>query len=160
MSAATILARAAKVRREISAPGDLLLAARIGLWAVALRMLKHVIPLAVLVRAVRRPAACLRRDEVRERKIVVLARWGCRILAWSAEDSCLERALVSYRYLTSAGAAPHLVVGLGRANDRIRGHSWVTVDGRAVDDTEETLAGFEVITAFGPDGVPVPANRR
>src|SRR5262245_42880985 len=102
---------------------------------------------------VSRPHPNAPRDGDLERKIVVLVRWGSRILAPKGRDSCLERALVCYRYLSAYGASPQLVVGLGRTHGRVRGHAWVVVDGKAIGDPDEMLADYEPVTTFGPDGL-------
>jgi len=146
----------AKARTQVSTPADVWLLARMAAWSVTLRLLKHVVPLPRLVLLVRRESRG-RRDTAAEQKVVVLARWTGRFTRWSAQGPCLERALVTYRYLTAMNANPVLVIGVAPGAPVIngsRGHAWVTVDGAPVDDTEESLEGFATIVAFGPDGQP------
>jgi hypothetical protein len=149
--------RLAKIRAQIAEPRDLLLAIRILAWAVTLRVLKYFVPLPTLVKAMRRlPAQSVRAIE-REQQVIAFARWACRLTAWPARGNCLERALVSYRYLGPLGAEPVLFVGLGRDLDRsVRGHAWLVVDGQPVDETRDSLSDFKRVIAFGADGDQVP----
>ena len=41
-------------------------------------------------------------------------------------DNCLERSLLTYRYLLEAGASPALVCGVDRSVAGVVGHAWVT----------------------------------
>jgi hypothetical protein len=148
-----------KARTQVSSLADVWLLSRMAVWCCVLRLLKHVTPLPRLVLLVRqeprRP-----RDTNTEQKVVVLARWASRFTRWSAQGPCLERALVSYRYLTVLNANPVLVIGVApgeRAINGSRGHAWVTVNDVPVDDSEESLEGFASIVMFGPDGHPYGA---
>ena len=144
----------AKARTQVSTPADVWLLARMTAWCVTLRLLKHAVPLPRLVLMVRQEPRGIR-DTAAEQKVVVLARWTCRFTRWSAQGPCLERALLTYRYLTALGSDPTLVVGLAPAGGEhasLRGHAWVTVDGVAVDDTDESLEGFETAVSFSADG--------
>jgi hypothetical protein len=69
-------------------------------------------------------------------------------LAGLRDRDCLQRSLLLYRVLSRAGADPTLVVGFIRRNGRILGHAWVTVDGRAVIDSEPNLIQFTPALAF------------
>jgi len=147
-----------KVRAEIATPADAYLAVRIALWTGLLRVLKHVVPLSTLVLAVRRrPRGAA--SPHRERQIVVLARWAARLWAWSSSDTCLERALVSYRYLSRIGADVRLVFGFAREGARVKGHAWIVVDGVAIDEDEAALSSFIPAGTFDPDGRLLPAGR-
>jgi hypothetical protein len=146
----------AKVRMQIATPADCWLAARICAWTVVLRLLKHVLPLSTLVRRVRlEPRDIGVRQPGREVQIITLARWTARATRWSAHGTCLEQALVTYRYLTRLNASPTLVIGVAPSStpgQPTRGHAWVRVDGCAVDDTAESLDGLHEVVAFDSDG--------
>lgn len=160
MNPSDVRARLTKVRAQISRPPDLSLALRMTMWAVLLRGLKYVVPLSILLPLMRTRGAGTARALQREQQVVILARWACRFMAWRGGGNCLERALVTYRYLCALGAEPLVVVGLGRRPDgQLRGHAWVVVDGKAVDDTTESLDGLEQLAVFGPDGGRVPATQ-
>jgi hypothetical protein len=148
----------ARARTEVSGPREAALAVRMSMWCVALRILKHVLPLPRLVALVRREPGVLPRVRREEARIVTLARWTSRAVQWSPHGPCLERALVTYRYLTAMGAGPVLVIGVvpgERTINGSRGHAWVTVDGTPVDASDDALEGFATLIAFGPDGRPV-----
>jgi hypothetical protein len=144
-----------KARRQITGPGEVLLIARMLGWACALRVLKHTMPLPRLVRLARWSGRVRGRSTDYEEKVVTLARWACRPMQWLSGGNCLERGLVTYRYLAASSANPMLIVGVARGGndiDLVRGHAWVTVDGRALDETDESLAGFHCVVAFRADG--------
>ena len=116
-------------------------------WMCALPVLKRTLPLPRLVRLMWLPHADRERDPEREeRTIRVVAR-----LSRASGGNCLARSLVLYRYLSRADADPHLVVGMARP-DEFLGHVWVTVDGRPLLETPETLRGYEEVTTFGDQG--------
>lgn len=148
---------ATKARHKFSGPGELALLARMVLWTVALRMLKHSAPLPRLVALVRRVPSARPRNRGEERRIVTLARWAARLTQWRAKGTCLERALVTYRYLMAANASPMLVIGItspedSGAVDATRGHAWVTTDGQPVEPSDDALERFAPVISFGPDG--------
>jgi hypothetical protein len=96
------------------------------------------------------------RDATREDQIVTLARWTCRLTRWSSGGNCLERGLITYRFLGAANAQPSLVVGIGRGErGEIRGHAWVLVDGKPAGESLASVSEFETVLTFGPDGEPL-----
>src|SRR5678816_3829901 len=105
---ATTVARGwiARARTEVTGLREVALVVRMSMWCGALRLLKHVVPLARLVALVRREPDGLPRIRREEARIVTLARWTSRLTLWSSHGTCLERALVTYRYLTAMNAAP------------------------------------------------------
>ena len=87
------------------------------------------------------------RDPSREeRTIRVVAR-----LSRTSGGNCLERSLVLYRYLARASADPRLVVGMARPDEYL-GHVWLTVDGRPLLETHETLGPYTEVVRFGRGG--------
>jgi hypothetical protein len=146
--------RARAVRSLVGAietPGDLLLVGGVALWSLALPLLKRVLPLPTLARLMwRRPVATRRRD--REARLALMSRLVPRLTSLARRDNCLERSLLAYRLLSAAGARPRLVVAVGGGSTGVRGHVWVTVDGRPVHDTERDLEGFAPTIVFGDGG--------
>ena len=143
-----------RLAARFRSPSDVLLAARIMAWACVLPLLKQVIPLRTLVRVLRRSPQGVARDTDREDRVVAFARWACRITRWSSGGNCLERGLIAYRYLGAINADPTLVVGMGRGGaGQMRGHAWITIDGRPVGETPTLATDYTPILAFGPDGV-------
>lgn len=131
----------------VTHPRDALLIGRISGWLCVLPLLKRRLPLARLVRLMwlrpRGPA----RDRLREeRTIRAVAR-----LSHASGGNCLERSLVLYRYLARANADPRLVVGMARPDEYL-GHVWVTVDGRPLLETPETLESYTEVVGFGRGG--------
>ena len=133
------------------------LVARMAPWALALPVLKRGMPLPRLARLMGtsrdRP-----RDPARERRIARVAWWVSRAQPRQFPDNCLERSLVTYRFLSLAGADPRLVVGLARNDAEIIGHAWVTIDDEPVQDQPDALARFPKLIEFGRDGVPTPES--
>src|SRR5262249_58589276 len=121
-------------------------------------LLKHVVPLRWLVRWAWCPPHGPR-DLEGERR---LAARVCRLsrLTGLPDRDCLQRSLLLYRVLSYVGAEPTLIIGFQRTNGRLRGHAWVTVDGRSVVEPETELVGFSPALRFGLRGelLPDPLN--
>jgi len=137
--------------RLLSSPADSSLAVKTLGWMCVLPVLKRTLPLRRLVRLMwvspRDSERDPERDPERERRTIrVVAR-----LSRASGGNCLERSLILYRWLSRAGADPRLVVGMARP-DQYLGHVWVTVDGRTLLETSETLRGYEEVTTFGSEG--------
>lgn len=138
-------------RRVLTSPRAAFLLVRMALWAGVLPLLKFGIPLARLVRLAspRRPRA--HRDPAREEEVIALARALYR-RDRRTRDKCLERGLVTYRFLVSAGAAPWLHVGMRREEKSMTGHVWVTLDGEPVHDSRALLADLVPVLVFNSAG--------
>jgi hypothetical protein len=150
------LRRIRVLRDSISSPADGWLAMRMLGWRLAVPLLKWRLPLPRLARLMWSPRGRRERDRAREQRIVTLSealsgRRGGQL------DNCLERSLVSYRFLSQAGAEPELAFGVARdRDDPVRGHAWVRLDGEPVHDSPELLERFQELGAFGSGGVLSP----
>jgi hypothetical protein len=139
--------RARALVNLLSSPTDSWLAARTVTWLCVLPVLKRLLALERLVRIMWHPPRGAARDPVREeRTIRVVAR-----LSRTSGGNCLERSLVLFRYLARANANPHLVIGMAKP-DEFLGHVWVTVDGRSLLETPETLGSYTEVVSFGRGG--------
>jgi hypothetical protein len=120
-------------------------------WRVVLPLLKFVMPLPHLVRLMwTGPSAASMTSEAQnsaEMRVLEIIRTGGRLLV---SRNCLERSLVLYRYLSSSGGDPQLVVGVTKQAGIVGGHTWVELDGRPVDDLQ--AAHFERVAVFGSNG--------
>jgi hypothetical protein len=117
-----------RLRNSVSRPSDAWLLTRMLGWSVVLPIAKRAIP------------------------FTSLAAWVFKTRPPGARDNCLERGLVAYRYLSHAGADPHLVMGVAKSMGGVHGHVWVMVDGRPVHDSPTTLERFEKMLVFASDG--------
>jgi hypothetical protein len=134
------------------------IAARLWFWAAILRPVKHVLPLARLVRLVHRAPGARRNDTRVQQVEDALQRLGRAPRRPPA--NCLERSLGAYRMLCEAGAAPQIVVGMRRgAGTRVEGHVWVVVEGRALAEDDAFIATFSRVLAFDADGRQVSGAR-
>lgn len=120
-----------------------------GAWSIALPFLKRVVPLRRLVTLMWIDGKRSRSRE-RETQIVWLSA-GLTRLRPSRRSNCLERSLLSYRYLSGAGAAPTIVIGVNAADAKM-GHAWVRLDGAPVHDDAENLGDFFALAEFGLRG--------
>jgi hypothetical protein len=142
-----MLTKAAVERRLKAAPG----VARLLPAYLVLTILKHVIPLNRLVRWVWKEPL-VGRDGDAERHVLTSV---TRLRTWLCKgDDCLQGSLLLYRELSLLGADPTLAVGFRRYRDRLEGHAWVLVDGRAVPDESHEVE-FEPAFQFGRGGVLV-----
>ena len=127
------------------------IAARLWMWAAALRVLKHVVPFGTLVRLMHARQAGPRSAHLERWLETYLAAQGA--FPRRAPGNCLERSLGAYRVLCRAGASPTLFVGFRQsASKAIEGHVWVVVDGRALAERPESVASYRPVLLFGPDG--------
>jgi hypothetical protein len=152
--------RARRIVTTLSRPSDAWLASRILGWALVARTAKYIVSLPALVHIVGASPRMGRRDADRERRILAFARWAGRVVRPREQGSCLERSLVSYRYLALASADPHLMIGFSRGETGVLGHAWVVVDGQPVTDAPGTVEAFQVVLSFDPGRNPVRAAGR
>ncbi|TMK27262.1 MAG: hypothetical protein E6G64_12865 [Actinobacteria bacterium] len=113
-----------------------LLAVRMSSWALALPILKRVVPLQRLAQVMRDDGHGPR-DPTHERQIVALS-------------SLLS--LLAYRFLTRANADPRLVVGVRIGEAGVLGHAWVTLNGEPIHESPAAISEFSRVVEFGPEG--------
>ena len=157
--------RAARVRNVFRGPADVVLFARMLGWAAALPVPKRRMPLPKLVETAvpDERAGPGRRPET----VVALSRWVYRIPG--LRDNCLEKSLLTYRYLPADSGQYRLVLGVRTSEaEGPPGHAWLTIDGNPVHDTADSLADLVPILAFdsagrreeiGSAGRPAPGAR-
>jgi hypothetical protein len=139
------------LRDVIQGPSDVWLGVRMVAWSMVLPMLKHLVPLHVLTRLMWPK----RRADTRAHRapaVTFLARRIFRVRPFLRRSNCLERSLLTYRFLAREGLDPRLVLGARRADGRVRGHAWVTIDGRPVMDGDEEIEQFTPVVEFGAGG--------
>ena len=145
----TIASRAARFRNVVRRPADVVLFARMLGWAAALPVLKRRMPLPKLVEAAvpGERADSSRRPET----VIAFSRWVYRIPGF--RDNCLEKSLLTYRYLPADGDRYRLVLGVrGSEADGPPGHAWLTIDGVPVHDSPNSLTGLVPILTFDSAG--------
>jgi hypothetical protein len=124
-------------------------------WAAVLPILKRVLPLPTVVKLAARRRGGAGRQRRREEEVTTLARW---LYSRSPvrDDNCLERSLVTYRFLSERGADPLLSIGVRKDEDGVFGHAWVTVDGEPVYDAPAELAEYATVVTFTAAGARAP----
>lgn len=123
-------------RRAIRRPGDVSLALRIGffIWRAPARLDRTALPAFLAeLRAARRPGA----DDLGAcaERVARLQNVWLRLPCFRARDGCYLRTLIFYRFLDPAGrdVRVHFVVEPAeREGERLKGHAWLTVDGRVL----------------------------
>jgi Transglutaminase-like superfamily len=134
-----------------SAPGDGWLLARMLAWRTVLPLLKRRVPLATLARVMwQKPRA--RSQPGRFDRIPDLVQRLYRGFRPGQDDICLERSLLTYRFLSRAGADPRLVIGMREAGGSVIGHAWVVVDGEPLFEPATSLGEYASFFSFGRDG--------
>lgn len=140
----------ARLRDKFRRPADLVLFARLGLfmWRAGDRLGSTELPLmlervgsAPRPRRGGDPAAAVAR-------IRRLRQVWFRLPALARYNTCFMRALTLYRFLDPAGADMrlHFVIEPRRtAGDRLRSHSWVTLDDVVVEEPDLRAIGVEEI---------------
>jgi hypothetical protein len=153
MMTGTIATRWARTREVITSWRDATLFVRMIGWSVLLAGLKHAVPLPALVRMMAGRARAARGDVSIDR-IATLARWACRVTQASAHGRCLERGLMTFRYLTAAGVPSCLVVGMSASDiNGSRGHAWIQIGDVVVGEPVSDVSGFTRVMAFDVNGL-------
>jgi hypothetical protein len=147
--------RARRVGAELSRPANCWLGVRFLCWAAFVRVAKYVVPLRTLVRAISPVSRDGARNAERERRIALFADWASRVVRPRSQGNCLERSVVSYRFLVSAHADPQLIIGFRRDETGVLGHAWVLVDGRPLGESPSSVAAYEIALSFGGGGRPL-----
>jgi len=150
------MSRPARLRRAASlvaaSPGDGWLLARMLAWRTALPVLKRRVPLAKLARVMwQKPGTRIRPD--RADRIPSLAQRLYRGFRVGEEDICLERSLLTYRFLSGAGADPQLVIGIRPGEGSVVGHAWVVVDGEPLFEHAAAVGEYASFFSFGREGI-------
>ena len=131
--------------RTFRRPGDIVLAARIGvfLWTIPRRLdsqpLDHV--LRDLARESRDPSADLHADAARISRL--RQAWLASPL-FRARNTCYVRALTLFRFLADDGRSMRIHFGVEPGTlpgDRVRGHAWVSAGEEVLEAPEPLLAG-------------------
>jgi hypothetical protein len=153
--------RAGLVGRLLASPRDTWLLIRMAGWALVVPVLKFVLPLPRLVRLV--TPRWRRRRTGADQRVLRLTSLLYGTGAFRLSDNCLERSLVTFRYLVAADVAPTLVVGMRGEENGYLGHAWVTVGDELVHDPPSLVATLSPIVAFTADGrvvaPPEPRSR-
>jgi hypothetical protein len=147
------------LRDVIQGPSDVWLGIRMLAWSTVLPMLKHLVPLHILTRLMWPKRRAVTRAH-RAAAVTFLARRIFRMRPFLRRNNCLERSLLTYRFLASEGLDPRLVLGARKADGRIRGHSWVLIDGRPVMDGDEAIDRFAPVAEFGANGARIEGEIR
>lgn len=128
---------------------------RLMMWLMALGVLKRVVSLPTLAQWVWREPRRLARRHAADIASTVL-RAGA--LAGTPDADCLQRSLVLYRELSAEGLGPVLSVGFASGAAGLKGHAWVTVEGRIVGEAGFDPRAFETVARFGDRGLVLPLS--
>ena len=138
--------RLARWWRQLDRPQDTLLLVRMQLWLVGLLVAGIFRPLRALVRMLRPRHS--RRSRASDERCEALARYA-RFVVWLnhlwARNPCLYQCLLLYRFLRLEGRDAEAAFGLQREGDTLKGHTWILLDGRVFDDTEEHVGRYELM---------------
>jgi len=130
----------------------MILEARVWMWAVIIRPLKHVLPLPALVRLAtprRKHGDATRREGVERRLSEYLPRRTS--FPRRPPGNCLERSLAAFRLLSAAGAAPRLAVGVRAGTRGVEGHVWLVLRGEPFAEAGD-VERYAVVVSFDDQG--------
>jgi len=127
------------------------LAVWVGLWLCTLPIRLRVYALPVLLQRLSCGRGRGRRRSLLEMeqavrlvvRICQLRFFRCRLFP----RGCLRRALTLYYVLTRLGYPARIHIGVRKRGGRLEGHSWVTLEGKAVADRTPPAA-FRAIYSF------------
>ena len=129
------------LRRCVNSPSDVLLLARMTAWAPSLPVLKRTVPLPRLVRLMASRPRQRPRDTALEQRIARMARLLYRGKLGTLQNNCLERSLLTYRFLGRAGADPELVVGARQGEEALDEDEDRARDGFRGGDLQRSAGG-------------------
>jgi hypothetical protein len=66
---------------------------------------------------------------------------------------------MTYRFLLEGGAAPTLVIGVGRVPAEIVGHAWVLLNGLPAGESAASVSPYLPTLVFGPDGLLIRSEK-
>lgn len=133
------------VRRTLRQPGDLMLAARIGLFLVTVPRRMQQRSLSDLLAGL--DAAHSQSPSDPQNQVERISRLRQAWLAsplMSARNTCYVRALTLYTFLDPGADEKRIHFGVESGmdeGDRIHGHAWVTLGGKLLEPPEPVLAG-------------------
>ena len=137
-------------------------AVRLSVWLCALPLLLRMRPLPVLLQRLTPPTdghpRCSPLEWEQAVRIVVRM---CQLRLWRwpmFPRACLLQALALYYGLTRLGCPVVIHFGVHKAGQELRGHSWVTVQGKPVAESTP-LGAFHTIYAFPPASYCTPLDR-
>ncbi len=84
-------------------------------------------------------------DRVRRYSHVIITR------LLRSQRPCLIRSLVLYRYCWKRGVPASIHFGVKAGMDGLKGHSWVTLDGTPLGESEEGLHPFVAVYSYPTD---------
>jgi Transglutaminase-like superfamily len=113
-------------------------------------LLKHLVPLRALARLAWRDPVDDRHPERERLTVARIVKTRQLFPLWDGD--CVQKSLLLYRELSSAGADPILAVGFRRTDGLVQGHTWIVVDGVAVDDRLAAAGEFTSSFCFGRRG--------
>jgi hypothetical protein len=133
---------------SLRSPAGVWLLARMLAWRLVLPLLKRALPLPQLVRLAATPR---RRHRFAPAQVVAASHrlFGTRT---PASSDCLERSVLTYRFLAEVGAQPQLVCGMQRSGGHVIGHAWVVVGDAPVDEPPDAVARYATVLAFDASG--------
>lgn len=129
-----------RFREVVREPGDLQLCVHIAAFIHRAPSLIAANELQSFVKSLRlQPAPRGNFERVKRLRTFLLGR-----RSFARANTCYVRALTLYRYLEAPDASIGLHIGIerrDRASDRLRGHAWVTLDGRMLEGPPAALEG-------------------
>lgn len=120
-----------------------LLLVRMTLWLLILRLLRPIFSLKRLIDLIT-PKQSKEADQPQD--VMKYLGWFNYLNLYGNSGGCLTRALLSYRFLTSAGVEPKLFIGF----DGREGHAWIEHSGKIVQESQQTINQFTPVLVLHP----------
>jgi len=114
----------------VETPPELWLFLRIGLWILIVTILLRATAINRMM-TILAPRKSSPGKFKREKIVNFTSFWLGRERAF-LQRSCLKRSLVLFRYLNMQSERARFFIGVRKENGELRGHSWITVDGKSL----------------------------
>lgn len=129
---------------------DLLFTCRVVAAAVVLQVLLPVMKLPRLVAAIESRRAGTPPQAGAVQRTIRLVTRVARFPYFLIRNNCLKKSLLLYYFLVRTGVTGvRIHIGVNKENGAVAGHSWLTLDGKLLNETEEFVARYAVIYSSG-----------
>ncbi|GEM_PF-1677185 len=114
-------------------------------WLVVLELIKHRVSLPVLLKVFEPSLRRTRKEKDVRHFIHTLDALLGRLYR---ADFCFQRSLILFRYLRSARYPVRIHYGVTYKHNQLRGHAWLTVDGKYLLERTDPRSVYTVIYTY------------
>lgn len=138
-------------------PAELWFAVRLGVWLCFLPILLSICSLPKLLQHFTAGGRAARKNALQMDRAVAIVVRLCQMRLFRLPifpRACLRQSLALYHTLTRMGYPVEIHFGVHKDGEELRGHSWVTMQGKPVAETPTEI--FQIVYSY-PFASPLPS---